>query len=225
MASVPGVITESLEDFSQERLLSYLWTCVSGNGDVSVDTYIAGIEELCKLLKRFEEDNLEFVLPEILVNLSLLKDYREGKEGEEYSTVQRMIDYELRHNLVQTESRPSGTGAVLRFHHTLEFIHDCLQKIQDTTISDEAFPGEIVKIYTGALELFHPELMTVSVQWALPTFIMSRVSLVEGTGFAGDPPAFWGWLKEVSDNLQRLNGAVRSVYQSHQLFRLTLDSL
>lgn len=221
MASAPEVISQ--EHFSQELLLSCLRSCVSENGDISMEIYITGIEELCKLLKRFEEDNLEFVLTEMTLNLSLLKEYRGGKDSEDYTTVQRMVDYELRHGMLQTKSRPSGTRALLRFHRTMEFIYDCLQKIQDTTISDDAFPEEIVKIYSEALKLFHPELMSARIQWVLPTFIMSRSSLMESTGFAEDPPTFWSWLKEVMDNLNKLNGAIRSVYESHQLNNLSLD--
>ncbi|XP_076443577.1 ceramide-1-phosphate transfer protein-like [Babylonia areolata] len=221
MASGGGVVADD-EDFSQERLLSLLQSCVADNGDISMDVYVAGIEELYKLLKRFGEDNLEFVLPEILANLSLLKDYRDGDNGKEYLTVQGMVHYEL-HNLVQLESRHSGSHTLLRFHRTLEFIHTCLEKIQDPAISDEEFPGEIVKVYTETLAWFHPELMMASVHWALPTFVMSRVSMMENTGFAEDPSEFWVWLKQVTDNLKKLNNAIQAVCDKYQLLNLLQD--
>ncbi|KAL8619020.1 hypothetical protein ACOMHN_020718 [Nucella lapillus] len=142
--------------------------------------------------------------------------------NDHYRTVQSMVDYELQKDLIDTQDKPSGTVTLIRVHRMMQYVCEVLDVYTDPAIPDETLPSEVTQLYTHTIGRYHPQLLRVSVEWALPQVVPSRPDLLAGVGLG---PESAQWLVSVGQSLGQCRDAIQGVYADRRLLHISQGNL
>lgn len=164
-----------------------------------------------------------FVTKDVQSKIAILHSYaQDAQHGPHYQTIQSMIDYERKHNMLKDTKRPSGSRTLLRLHRALEFISAFLHEV--TKLEDEHTTSPAAKsAYARTLSKYHPWYIRQSVNLALFA-LPYRIHLIERV-YGGSLPA--GGAPEVNEHLSHMAsiadqvfGATQKCYEEHNLLDL-----
>ncbi|KAH8038832.1 hypothetical protein HPB51_003335 [Rhipicephalus microplus] len=104
--------------------------------DLDMDSYIAAYRELSKFFEGLGS-LFGFINSDVKSKLDILDDYRKSDDvGDNYETLNSMIEYEKEEGIIADEKKPSGSRTLLRLHRALEFIAALFKAI--STANDDA---------------------------------------------------------------------------------------
>ncbi|XP_051895440.1 ceramide-1-phosphate transfer protein isoform X2 [Pristis pectinata] len=99
-----------------------------------------------------------FISKDAVAKIQILENYRSGKNGNEYETIQSMVKYEVNHKLVdlkkQGEHCNSGCRTLLRLHRALKWLQLFLEKLR--VASDDSKTSVLcAESYNESLANYH----------------------------------------------------------------------
>ncbi len=155
-AEVTASNHEGPYDFKLENLRAHFEACLSEDGTLSVDKYIAGYEELYKFLNLLGTV-FGWVASDVHAKLEILRGHRGGEAADKYVSIQTMLEYEVEADLIKRKAKDSTTGArnLLRLHRALEYINAFLDAIPALEMTEKCC-GISQEAYKKTLIKFHP---------------------------------------------------------------------
>ncbi|XP_053574308.1 ceramide-1-phosphate transfer protein isoform X2 [Bombina bombina] len=121
------------QDFQIFKMLAAFRDSVTEEKEVLLEEYLNGWRELIKFM-----DSLgtvfTFISHETMTKINILNGYLKGENGKSYRTIQSMVKYELKNNVVNfmelpRNRVPSGCRTLLRMHRALKWLEDFLYKL------------------------------------------------------------------------------------------------
>ncbi|GFG37867.1 hypothetical protein Cfor_08756 [Coptotermes formosanus] len=144
--------------------------CLLENDDVAMDDYLLAYKELYNFFQLLGKV-FGFVASDVKSKIEILEELRRGQNGEQFSTLKKMIKYESENGLLNKSDYTSGSRTLLRLHRGLDFIKLFLQKVGDLRDEDKTC-SVCQEAYNSTLANFHPWIVrkgaTVAM-YALPT--------------------------------------------------------
>nr|XP_037269102.1 ceramide-1-phosphate transfer protein-like [Rhipicephalus microplus] len=108
--------------FSLRVVIKNLQDSREDEDDLDMDSYIAAYRELSKFFEGLGS-LFGFINSDVKSKLDILDDYRKSDDvGDNYETLNSMIEYEKEEGIIADEKKPSGSRTLLRLHRALEFI-------------------------------------------------------------------------------------------------------
>lgn len=97
-----------------------------------------------------------FVADDLEEKIHILESHMKGPNGQHYTTVQSMIDFEVANNITKVKhTLPSGSRSLLRLHRGLEFILEFMGRLGKS--SDDMRSSTIAaETYKDTLSNCHP---------------------------------------------------------------------
>ena len=132
--------------FSSQRASKLFQDCCS-NEDGSIfciNTYVGGFFELVKMFNLLGRV-FSFVVILMSRDLNILLNFQQGANGNHYRTLQTMMSFE------QASGDPKGCKIFRRFHYTLEFISQMLERLKDVGPEEGLAETTFVGIQSPAL--------------------------------------------------------------------------
>ena len=114
---------------------------------------------------------------DVVEKIDILKDYRSSDLGEEYETIQSMINYEVKTSTTNNKKKASGSRTLLRLHRALYFVADFMKNIKIAE-RDAKLSGIAAKSYDHTLAKHHPWLIRKGVHIAVYT-LPTRIQFME----------------------------------------------
>nr|CAB3233603.1 ceramide-1-phosphate transfer protein [Phallusia mammillata] len=94
---------------------------------VEMDLYLDAWEELIRFLNSMGKA-FTFVSSDVVDKVGILRDFRKSNEGRNYATIEEMMSYEKKNDLINYKDAPSkkvkasGSRTLLRLHRALKFL-------------------------------------------------------------------------------------------------------
>ena len=154
-----------------------------------------------------------FVTSDVHSKMATLRHHLASDVGDHYTTVERMIQYEVSNGITVgsgiSGGQPSGSRTLLRLHRALEFLILLFSELaQSSADSTESFSALVGRAYGATLANHHPWVVRSAVYVALYA-VPSRRSLVRRL----DPD---GSEERIVDQLKVAVVAMRPVYDRVQ---------
>lgn len=163
-----------------------------------------------------------FVTKDVTSKLSILQGYLNDKvDGYHYKTIQTMIEFEKRNNLLRDPKRPSGSRTLLRLHRALEFIALFLHEV--VKISDEVSTVNCARsAYGKTLAKYHPWLIRKSVQIATIALPYRRhlIEQVYGGGYNGSTVDANQHITNLANIADQVFNVTQKLYEENHLLDL-----
>ena len=118
-----------------------------------------------------------FVNSDVVEKIGILKEYRSSELGEEYKTIQSMINYEVQTKTTNNKKKASGSRTLLRLHRALDFITDFMKNVRAAEM-DAKLSGIGAQSYDRTIAKHHPWLIRKGVHLAVYT-LPTRIQFME----------------------------------------------
>ncbi|XP_029651669.1 ceramide-1-phosphate transfer protein-like [Octopus sinensis] len=156
----------STTEFKLETLADALEKCQLEDNTLSMDAYLESYNEVTKFLYLLGKAFV-FVGSEVNSKVSILYKYRNSSDGENYVTINRMMQYEIE-NEITTKNSLSGCRTLLRLHRAFEFVMEFIKQMRHAA-EDVKLSVLTQKAYDDTLAKFHPWLVKQGVYIAMYT--------------------------------------------------------
>ncbi|TRY73678.1 hypothetical protein TCAL_10163 [Tigriopus californicus] len=143
-------------EFNLDLLHQYFADCLKPDGQVDIDLYALGFEEIVKFLNLLGTV-FGWVASDVHHKLANIAQHRKGSAGAHYETINTMVDYEIKEKLIKPKAKEtsSGTRNLLRLHRALEFISKFLHDLPEMDMSDKCCT-HAQAAYKQTLIKYHP---------------------------------------------------------------------
>lgn len=121
-----------------------------------------------------------FVTSDLESKIGLLENYRSTEKGTcnpAYLTIQSVVEYETKENLLRDSKRQSGARTILRLHRALEFLSALMMNLSKLDDENETAPAAR-DAYSNTLARHHPWTIRTIASFAMRT-LPHKKSLVE----------------------------------------------
>jgi hypothetical protein len=112
-----------------------------------------------------------FVASDVHSKITILQGHRRSEVGDNYKSIQAMVNYEESINKLETDDYTSGARTLLRLHRALAFVVDFFRSVAD--VEDDAKTSGLAQTaYKDTLAKYHPWLVqktALVAMYALPT--------------------------------------------------------
>ncbi|XP_015794773.1 ceramide-1-phosphate transfer protein [Tetranychus urticae] len=188
---------------------------------LSLDLYIEAYKELQKFFNCLGTV-FSFVTSDVESKINILECYRNDQNcGADYKTLQSMIEYEAKNNLLKSEDRPSGARTLLRLHRALEFISKFILEV--SKLEDLAATGPAARsAYQSTLAKYHPWVIRKTASLAMYG-LPNREQLII-RAFGGEPGGNKALYTQTMINLAELSETAYNItnklYEDNNLLDL-----
>lgn len=141
-------INDDNAPFSSAKAIKLFQDCVLDDGSVCINTYARGFFELVKMINLLGK-LFSFAGALMTKDLHLLLGLQDEKDGEHYIKLHTMMEHE------KSTKDPKGTKIFRRFHYTLEFMAELLDKLKDVE-RDAGLSQKTLEIYRSKLLTLQP---------------------------------------------------------------------
>jgi len=144
-------------------------SCLVDDGDIELGTYLNAYMELqkfCHLMGTV----FGFVGSEIGSKMEVLEQVR-AKQADNFSTMKKMVQYEIDNKMLSDNSYVSGSRTLLRLHRGLDFLRQFLKRVGELQPQDKT---DVIgrEVYNETLAKHHSWLVrkgAVLAMYVLPT--------------------------------------------------------
>ncbi|XP_053861782.1 glycolipid transfer protein domain-containing protein 2 isoform X2 [Malaclemys terrapin pileata] len=146
------------QGFQIGRLLAAFRGCVTPEGEILLQQYLAGWKELIKLIDALGAA-FGLLARETQTKMAILEGHRSGPHAPHYHTLQAMVAFELRRGRVglrvlPPDQPPSGSRTLLRLHRALKWLELFLGKLGRSGVEED--PSQLcAEAYQAALARYH----------------------------------------------------------------------
>uniref|UniRef100_T1JLX1 Glycolipid transfer protein domain-containing protein n=1 Tax=Strigamia maritima TaxID=126957 RepID=T1JLX1_STRMM len=215
--SVSRGTTSGITKVDMELLVDYLSRCINSDGTISFEYYIKMFWEMNRFFELLGTV-FQFVSKDVVAKLLILEDYQKSKHASHYVTIDSMINYERKKNLLRKTTPPlSGSRTLLRLHRALEFIIVFLTKANSAK-EDEKMCPHAQEAYNNTLAAFHPWLIKKAANVAMYTLPYKK-DLMEQT-CKQTKEKLTSLVAEVVDKSRKVYNVVQSLYVKHVILDL-----
>lgn len=165
-----SVITDDGEIFNLRIVHDHFAASLVEDDDVDLTAYLEAYRELkkfCNLMGTV----FGFVGSEIGSKMDVLIKLRSRHENGNFTTMKKMIEYELENNLLKDSKYVSGSRTLLRLHRGLDFIRQFLKRVGELEPHENTNSiGQ--EVYNNTLARYHPWLIrkgAIIAMYVLPT--------------------------------------------------------
>lgn len=153
----------------------------SEDGTVSLAVYLRGYRSLLRFFRLLGRI-FSFVASDVESKITILENYLNSSDGDQYETVQSMVIFEKKTGRVLhggKKGEPSGCRTLLRLHWSIEFIIIFLGRLQELGDS-EGTCHACQETYKETLAAHHPWIIQKGALMAMHTLPTAK-GLVEQT--------------------------------------------
>ncbi len=148
-ATQNGEEMEGEEEFKMKNLRRYFAECLTEDGDLLVDSYVLGYDEIYKFLCLLGTV-FGWVASDVHQKNNVLRAHRKGEQADKYRTVEGMVRHEEETKLVLVNARhkdcTSGARNLLRLHRALAYINAFLECLPGMEEEEKCCPHSQVQI-------------------------------------------------------------------------------
>ncbi|XP_046673472.1 ceramide-1-phosphate transfer protein [Homalodisca vitripennis] len=131
--------------------------CLIDDGDIELDTYVNAYRELQKFCQLMGSV-FGFVGSEISSKMEALEQVRTANKSNNFSTMKRMVQFEIDKGMLKDSSYISGSRTLLRLHRGLDFLRQFLKRIGELQPGDKTNTiGQ--EVYDETLGKYHSWLI------------------------------------------------------------------
>lgn len=201
--------------FKLSTLTEELKKSVEGE-DIIMESYLETFRNICVI---FEDlgTMFGFVNREIRSKLKIVEEFLDKNNvGRHYTTLERMIEFEVTEGLVRQSKPPSGCRTVLRLHRSLEFIARLFNNLSDADMKEKLAPIA-QKCYETTLAKHHGYLIQKAANlamYSLPTVEKMFVHCLDS------PDAIPQLVKEAAIGAQRVYDITHKMLEAKDLLNL-----
>lgn len=176
----------SQEKFDLQKVHGSFELCLAGEDDVFMDAYLEAFKELYKFFSLMGTV-FGFVSSDVKEKVEILEKLRKHQEyGEQFESVQKMMDYERDGSLLNKKDYVSGCRTLLRLHRGLDFIYLFLKRLGELETANANTCAVCQSAYNETLAQFHPWLIrkgAVMAMYAMPNrdHLLEKVCLDAST--------------------------------------------
>lgn len=203
--------------FSLKVVIKNLQDSREDEDDLDMDSYIAAYRELSKFFEGLGS-LFGFINSDVKSKLDILDDYRKSDDvGDNYETLNSMIEYEKEEGIIADEKKPSGSRTLLRLHRALEFIAALFKAI--STANDDASVGKMAKeSYDQTLAKYHPWLIRKGASVAMLT--LPKVQDIFAKALPEEKKDLRQLVTGVSEEATKVYNFTQSVYEENDILDL-----
>lgn len=203
--------------FSLRVVIKNLQDSREDEDDLDMDSYIAAYRELSKFFEGLGS-LFGFINSDVKSKLDILDDYRKSDDvGDNYETLNSMIEYEKDEGIIADEKKPSGSRTLLRLHRALEFIAALFKAI--STANDDASVGKMAKeSYDQTLAKYHPWLIRKGASVAMLT--LPKVQDIFAKALPEEKKDLRQLVTGVSEEATKVYNFTQSVYEENNILDL-----
>ena len=187
---------------------------------ISLHHYLNGFKELMKFFHSLGTIFL-FVTSDLENKIGLLEGYRNNEKGgcnPAYLTIQSVIEYETKENLLRDSKRQSGARTILRLHRALEFLSSLMLNLSKLDDAAETAPAAR-EAYSNTLANHHPWTIRTIASFAMRT-LPHKKTLVEsvlGKEHAGNETVVNKQMLLLANVTENLFNVVDKFYEEHDI--------
>uniref|UniRef100_A0A6M2CV73 Putative cytoplasm ovary overexpressed n=1 Tax=Rhipicephalus microplus TaxID=6941 RepID=A0A6M2CV73_RHIMP len=203
--------------FSLKVVIKNLQDSREDEDDLDMDSYIAAYRELSKFFEGLGS-LFGFINSDVKSKLDILDDYRKSDDvGDNYETLNSMIEYEKEEGIIADEKKPSGSRTLLRLHRALEFIAALFKAI--STANDDASVAKMAKeSYDQTLAKYHPWLIRKGASVAMLT--LPKVQDIFAKALPEEKKDLRQLVTGVSEEATKVYNFTQSVYEENNILDL-----
>ncbi|XP_065088155.1 ceramide-1-phosphate transfer protein [Ochlerotatus camptorhynchus] len=174
------------EKFDLQKVHGSFERCLVGEEDVFIDAYLEAFKELYKFFSLMGTV-FGFVSSDVKEKVEILEKLRKHQDhGEQFESIQKMMDYERDGNLLTKKDYVSGCRTLLRLHRGLDFIYLFLKRLGELETANANTCAVCQSSYNETLAQFHPWLIrkgAVMAMYAMPNrdHLLEKVCLDAST--------------------------------------------
>jgi len=157
------------KNFDLDFVFSELTACYEKTKSLDMDSYIKFYSEFNKFFTLMGTV-FGFVASDVTSKLDILQNFRDGTNGDKFTSVEEMIKFEKRENLLVDSKYVSGCRTLLRLHRALQFLALFLEEVGQYKMEDNLAAG-CQKAYNMTLSQYHPWIVqktALVAMYALP---------------------------------------------------------
>ncbi|KAH7957227.1 ceramide-1-phosphate transfer protein [Rhipicephalus sanguineus] len=203
--------------FSLRVVIQNLQDCLEDEDDLDMDSYIAAYRELSKFFEGLGS-LFGFINSDVKSKLDILDDYRKSDDvGDNYETLNSMIEYEKDEGFIADDKKPSGSRTLLRLHRALEFIAALFKAI--STANDDASVGKMAKeSYDQTLAKYHPWLIRKGASIAMLT--LPKVEEIFAKALPEEKKDLRQLVTGIAEEATKVYNFTQSVYEKNNILDL-----
>jgi len=165
-----------------------------------------------------------FVTSDVHNKIANLRHHLASDVGEHYTTVEKMIEYEVANGIIVesniSSEEQSGSRTLLRLHRALEFLILLFYELaQSSADSTESFSTLVGRAYSATLANHHPWIVRSAVYIALYA-VPSRSSLVQRLDPDGSDERIIEQLNAAVLAMQPVYDRVQALFSDNDLLQL-----
>lgn len=128
--------------------------CAEDANALKMENYLIAYRELYRFFIALGSV-FGFVASDIINKITILENYLKSDVGNEYSTIQSMVNYEKESDLLNKDGIISGSRTLLRLHRALKFISILMKQLSNAQPNDKMAPIA-QDCYKQTLSKYHP---------------------------------------------------------------------
>jgi len=211
--------SQSHDHFDIVQLNQHLNVCIrEKDSEVDLDEYISVFQQLYKFFIMLGTV-FGFVGSDVKAKLEILEAFRKGEGKASYETVEKMLEFEKRTDLIHTNKEASGSRTLLRLHRALNFVSKFLDKIDG--LKDSEGTSHVAKeAYTDTLAKYHPWLIqkgAILAMYALPNKKDLISKVCDGKIEVSEARRL---LHDVISSTEKIYNQCEAAYKGHDLLSL-----
>lgn len=211
-------MSSSNKKFDLQYVQKQLATCYEKSPKLDMDSYIKAYTEFNKFFGLMGTV-FGFVASDVTSKIEILQEFRQGANGAQFETVEQMIIFEEKEQMLDNPKYVSASRTLLRLHRALLFIALFLEELGNLD-ADDKLSNACQKTYSATLGKYHPWIIqkaALMAMYALPTKngLLNRIKDPNETEefYADLLPKAVSAMKEVYNRTQKY-------YQDHNLLEL-----
>lgn len=187
--------------FHVSRVIDAFKKCSEEEDGLLIDSYLEAYLELHRFFQ-IMGSVFSFVASDVHEKINILKNYRHSDEGENYRTIEQMINFERDNDLLNNKDRPSGSRTLLRLHRALEFISMFMRSLGKATPTDKT-SSLAQSAYQDTLSKYHPWLIQKGAMLAMYTlpYRDELIKKVCGNSYIDEVNPLMGKLADAADTV------------------------
>ncbi|KPP74676.1 ceramide-1-phosphate transfer protein-like [Scleropages formosus] len=208
------------QEFCLREVLDVFKSCLTENKEVVIDNYVAGWRGLVRFMNSLGSV-FSFISKDAVSKIQVMVNYRNGKNGEQYATIQSMVTYELESELVDLAKRgsfpESGCRTLLRLHRALRWLQLFLERLR-TSAADSKTSVMCADAYNESLAQHHPWIVRKAAGVAFCA-LPGRATFFEVMN-VGPPEQVVAMLGDALPLISEVYQVTEDLYAKHNLLNL-----
>ncbi|XP_023230399.1 ceramide-1-phosphate transfer protein-like [Centruroides sculpturatus] len=190
--------------------------CAENSDALKMECYLTAYRELYRFFLALGSV-FGFVASDIISKITILENFLKSDVGNNYATIQSMINYEKELDLLNKDNIVSGSRTLLRLHRALKFISALMRKLSCAQPHDKMAPIA-QECYKQTLSKFHPWLIRNTAHLAMYSLSTCQNLIEKACGNEAENVA--EEMGKLADAADLCYDVTQSYYEEHNLLDL-----